>query len=180
MNDLLPWLGLVTAVAAALLSFLFGRIQLGRANALQREEELRRRRVEVYASFCSAVVEYRRAQLTRWYAQAHLSSGETLDTARPQIVEDVRTRRAAAWSEYYKVLMIANDQDVALAARHALRLARRIREAATSSQVTQYSDDVHEAIDTFVRIASAGVLTKRPLELAPAAGRVDAEVEASD
>ncbi len=170
MSDLLPWLGLVTTVLAAVLSFIFGRVRLGRENRLQREEELRRRRVEVYASFCAAAVDYRRAQLTRWFARTKYATRKELEEARPGIVEDVRLRRATAWGEYYKVLMLCNDRGVEEAARDVLRKAKEIR-SARPADVERTSDAVHEAIDHFARVASVTVTASRPRELAPPAPR---------
>lgn len=167
MSESLPWwLGLVTATLAAVLSFFFGRMRLGRENKLQREEELRRRRVEVYASFCAAAVDYRRAQLTRWFAQRQFDTRRGLEEARPDIVEDVRLRRATAWGEYYKVLMLCNDKAVEEAARDVLRKAKGIRDAGPG-EVERRSDAVHEVIDHFARVASVTVAAGRPRELAP-------------
>jgi len=168
MTEISPWLGLGGTALAAVLAFVFGRVQLGRTNEMEREAELRRRRVDVYADFCSAVVEYRRAQLVRWHERAHTQGTRALESTLPEVAQDLRARRSVAWSEYYKVLMICNDETVERLAREALRVAKRMQDSQSPEDARTRSDDAHRAIEQFARVAGSTVITtSKQRELAP-------------
>lgn len=168
MTDVSAWLGLAGIPVAAILAFVFGRLQLGRANELQREEDLRRRRVDVYANFCSAAVEYRSAQLHRWHEDRLVGASRRQSDGIYEVAQAARTRRAAAWGEYYKVLMICNDERVADLARDTLRQARRMKFSRSAEEIDRRSNEVHQAINQFARVAGATITTSsRQKELAP-------------
>jgi hypothetical protein len=60
------------SIVLAVLGFVLGRVNLNASTSLERNEELRRRRMDTYAAFCASVVEYRRAQLHRWFVKYDL------------------------------------------------------------------------------------------------------------
>lgn len=162
------WLGLLGSIIVAALAFVFGRVNLNSSTRLQREEELRRRRVDTYAAFCVAVIEYRRAQLHRWFVGSDLSgAGAAVEEQRPDVADDVRRCRAAAWGKFYEVLMICNDAEVVSRAQRALSLTKDIKTAPDADAVNARSDDVHDAVREFAAYAGETVLTTQPAPAAP-------------
>jgi|GEM_PF-2002796 hypothetical protein len=150
------------SIVLAVLGFVLGRVNLNASTSLERNEELRRRRMDTYAAFCASVVEYRRAQLHRWFVKYDLGgSGPDVERQRPDVAEDVRRSRAAAWADFYRVLMICGDQAVEDHARHALTLTRRMKHAPDRDQVRAASDEVHAAVDTFARSVASTVLARK-------------------
>jgi hypothetical protein len=163
------WLGIATTVMAAVLAFLFGRINLTRATRSQREEDVRRQRLETYATFCSNVIDFRRAQLHRWHVGRRLGGPVAVEENLPDVANDVRKSRAAAWAAYYRVLMICNDTEIEQRARKALDATRDMKDAPTEEELDRRSDLVRNAVDDFARCAAGSVLSTKPLELAPPA-----------
>lgn len=161
------WLGILGSVIVAALAFVFGRVNLGSATRLQREEDLRRRRVDTYATFCAAVIEYRRAQLHRWHVGGRLGGNVPVENERPEVAEDVRRTRAEAWGQYYHVLMICNDHAVVQQAQHALWLTRQMKYCQSAEDLDRTSDTVHDAVAWFAAIAGRTVVADRPSAEAP-------------
>ena len=151
------WLGLVGSLVLAVLAFFFGRMNQNRQNSVQRDEDLRRTRLDTYASFCAAMVNYRRAQLYRWYAGRDVGSPAEVERRRPGVAEEVRKARAVAWSQLYKVVMICNDGEVENRARTAIALAKEMKTAHTPEELDELSEKVHQAIDDFAHYAGSTV-----------------------
>src|SRR5262245_57279426 len=162
------WIGAGGAIVTALLAFALGRINLKHSNDVERQEALRAERLNAYAGFCAAAVEYRRAQLHRWFVGQDLAQSghdETpqariarVEHQRPEVAEDVRTARAGAWGCYYRVLMIGTDDDVAAQARHTLERTKQLKNAVDADEAEGLSNDVHDQVDQFARRAGTTVL----------------------
>jgi hypothetical protein len=161
------WIGFGTTIAAATLAFLFGRVNLARATQHEREEDLRRTRIEAYATFCSNIVEYRRAQLHRWFVGQDHGGPDAVELERPQVADDVRSSRAGAWSAFYRVLMICNDEDIVRQARATLEIAREMKNSTSAEELNAQSDLVHSAVEEFARLSGASVLAAQPRRLGP-------------
>jgi hypothetical protein len=164
------WVGFSSAVVVAVLTFLFGLLNLRRNTRNQRAEELRRRRVQVYAAFCAGVIDYRRAQLHRWHVTARLGSAEKVEKKAPDVAEDVRRSRSTAWGHFYEVLMICNDLQVEAEARRSMELARSMKESRTAAELDTVSDQVHDQVARFARVAGRTVLARDQREAAPPPG----------
>jgi hypothetical protein len=162
------WVGFSSAVVVAVLTFGFGVLNLRRTSRAQRQEELRRRRVDAYAAFCAAAIEYRRAQLHRWHVTRRFGSTEAVEEQVPTIADDLRASRAAAWGRFYEVLMICNDRRVEEQARAVLMTARSMKWAETPEELDEISDRVHDQVADFARVAGSTVLADRQPEVAPA------------
>lgn len=106
------WQKAAVSVGLAALAFLFGRINANRQNAAQRDEELRRARLDSYSALCGAIVEYRRAQLHRWFVGRDIGTADEVERQRPEVANEVRRTRATAWSEFYRVVMICDDDEL--------------------------------------------------------------------
>ncbi|TYP87513.1 hypothetical protein [Blastococcus xanthinilyticus] len=125
---------------------------------VQRNEDLRRRRMEVYMAFCGAALDYRRAVLNQWYVRARLGGKDAAAQAEPAVGEDVRATRAAAWSRYYEVFMLSSGP-VSAAADAALQSAAAIS-GATPARRKELSDQVHREIKSFAELAATSVRTR--------------------
>ena len=155
-------IGISGTIVAALLAFLLGRVNLARAYEHERSESLRHERIRTFATFCAAVVEYRRAQLHRWFVGAdHGNDPRTVEERRPDVAEDVRNCRAAAWSAFYRLLMICDDDALAVQARETLALTKSMKEAKSPQEVSDRSDRVHSAVEAFARAARSTTTTRR-------------------
>lgn len=141
------WIGVAGTVVAALLAFVFGRVNLARASDHERSESLRHQRLEVFGGFCAAMVQYRRAQLQRWFDR----QGDSQAVGSATAADQVRTARADAWSSYYQLLMLTDDPAITGAARDLLETARSMKKAASAEEVEARSDEVHALIDAFAR-----------------------------
>src|SRR4051812_30994864 len=84
------WIGLGGTLAAALLAFMFGRVNFARASEHELAEALRQERIHTFATFCAAIIEYRRAQLHRWFTGRDWSDdGRSVEEQRPEVADDV-------------------------------------------------------------------------------------------
>lgn len=157
------------SIVLAILGFALGRVNLRASMSLERNEDLRRRRIDTYAAFCASVVEYRRAQLHRWFVGHDLSgSGPGIEWQRPDVAEDVRQSRAAAWADFYRVLMICDDAIIERLGRDAMTVTRSMKQASNVDEVLTISDQVHAAVDAFARGVANSVLAPEQPPLGPA------------
>ena len=89
--------------------------------------------------------------------------GNQLKKPAPQVAGDERDSRAAAWSGFYRLLMVCDNDDLADKARRALVLTKSMKEAATAEELDRLCDEVHAAVGTFARAARATTMAQRPV-----------------
>jgi hypothetical protein len=154
-------------VVLAVVSFGLGLFTNWATARREREDELRRRRVEAYARFCANVIEYRRAQLHRWYVGATVGGPNEVEEKRPEVAEDVRAHRAAAWAGFYEVSMICADAGVEAQARRCLVTTKSMKFATDAAVLDTISDQVHVQVADFARVAGATVLARRQKRAVP-------------
>lgn len=145
------WIGIAGTVVAALLAFIFGRVNLSRASDHERSEALRRQRLEVFGRFCAAIVQYRRAQLHRWFEGSQDGGPNPAKAIPPEVDDEVRAARADAWAAYFRMLMLTDDQNLTDNARRVLALTRAMKASRTADEVDHKSDQVPAAVDDFAR-----------------------------
>jgi hypothetical protein len=145
------WIGIAGTVVAALLAFVFGRVNLARASDHERSEALRRQRLEVFGGFCAAIVQYRRAQLHRWFEGSQNGAPNPTKQISPEVDDEVRASRADAWAAYYQMLMLTEDRKLTDDARHVLALTKAMKDSKSADEVNLKSDEVHAAVDGFAR-----------------------------
>lgn len=145
------WIGIAGTVVAALLAFIFGRVNLSRASDHERSEALRRQRLEVFGGFCAAIVQYRRAQLHRWFEGSQEGVPDRSKAIPPEVDNEVRAARADAWALYYQMLMLTDDKNLTDNARQVLTLTRAMKDSRSADEVDYRSDEVHAAVDDFAR-----------------------------
>jgi hypothetical protein len=155
------WSPLIVAAVAAVLAFVLGLLRLSRDTKVQRNEDLRRRRVEAYAAFCAAAIEYRTAQTNRWHAYHALDGQLELDTEPPELAKDLRTSRGAAWSRYYEVLMICDDPSIVEAANDALQSAADMNRSLDRAEFARLGDLVHDQVARFAVMAGDAVHARK-------------------
>lgn len=145
------WIGVAGTVVAALLAFVFGRVNLSRASDHERSEALRRQRLEVFGGFCAAIVQYRRAQLHRWFEGSRDGVPSLAAPVSSDVDNEVRASRADAWAAYYQMLMLTGDKNLTDDAKRVLELTRAMKYSRTADEVDRASDEVHAAVDDFAR-----------------------------
>lgn len=161
------WLGILGSAVVAVLAFAFGRINLNRQNAVERDAEIRRARLESFATFCAAIIEYRRAQLHRWFVGSDVGSAEQVEQRRPEVAEEVRRTRAAAWGQFYRVVMICGDDELERRAHEAMALTKQMKFSDDAEQLNELSDRVHDAVDAFARHAGLTIRAQRQPAASP-------------
>lgn len=108
------------------------------------------------------MVEYRRSQLYRWFVGKDTGGGPRIvEEHRPDVAKDVRDSRAAAWSSYYRLPMVCDDDDLAGRAKATLALTKRMKTANTDDEINALSDEVHDAVEDFALEARSTTLTRR-------------------
>ena len=173
--------GLFASLVLAVVGFVLGRVQQNRQNAMAREdamrrdemardESLRQTRLDSYAALCSAIIAYRRAQLHRWFVGQDVGAAELVEQERPEVANEVRLTRAAAWGQLYKVVMICNDDRLEEMARDAMKLTKDMKSAADADELEVRSNLVHTAVDDFARHAGATVRSTRQRDASPPPG----------
>jgi len=119
-------------------------------------EQLRQDRIHAYSEFAGALIEYRRTQLARWFADHDRNAAED-DVRRAR--EESRMRRAAALDRYYRVTLLAGSATVKGAAAQALDCTHAVDEAQTREAADALADRVRdELLRTFIERGEEQVL----------------------
>jgi hypothetical protein len=159
--------GLIASLLLAVVGFFLGGVQQNRQNEIARDEALRETRLDAYAALCSAIIEYRRAQLHRWFVGQDIGAASAVEQNRPEVADEVRRTRAAAWGQFYKVVMICNDDHLETLARDAMKLTKQMKFAPDAEELDRRSDVVHEAVEKFAHQAGATVRSLRQRDASP-------------
>ncbi|WP_030343619.1 MULTISPECIES: hypothetical protein [unclassified Streptomyces] len=139
----------MTGIGAALLgtavgAFLTHFLQRRNASLARLHEE----RISAYVAFAEAVMELRRELMDRWFAD---HNGVTHDSA------PVYTARSTMWTAYYRVLLLAGDEDIRQAAVAAREKVSSIKKAGSLALMKECSDGTRAAVSRFVDSARAEV-----------------------
>src|SRR5687767_2039269 len=98
------WTALI-GVVGALSGTIFGSLLtqwLQRRNVAH--ARLHEARLAAYSNFATAIMEYRKALMDRWFIE---------NEGRPNLDgHDVYETRSAAWAAYFQVALVASDGDV--------------------------------------------------------------------
>ena len=136
--------------------YLYASTLARRAHRDSQLERLRQDRIEAYSAFASALVEYRRTQLGRWFAE---HDGSMPDEEQRLARDEARLRRAAALDCFYRVRLLAGSVATNEAAREALDCTHAIQDAGSKSGATALADRVRdELLPRFVEASEAQVL----------------------
>jgi hypothetical protein len=157
----------LTGVLLAVVSFGLGLVTTAWTTRRQRNEELRRRRLDVFSEFCASAIEYRRAQLHRWHVGRRLGSPDDVEDRAPEAAEDVRSHRAAAWARYYEVAMISADPAIVDSAHTVLLTTKSMKWATSEDELNHRSEQVHDLVAAFARVVAPSVQARKQAEAAP-------------
>lgn len=107
-------------------------------------------RIAAYARFASAVMEYRRALMERWF----LENGAQQATPDGHRVYDAR---AAAWGALFEVQLLTADPRIAELAREAIDATSAIKEADGHGVLVQRADESRTRVESFISSARGDV-----------------------
>jgi hypothetical protein len=147
------WIAVAGTIAGTLVGagggYLSQRANARRTERAAQSEHLRQERMTIYSAFAGAVMEYRRAQLDRWK-----NRGQPEDRDR---ANEVYRTRSKAWHEYYRVRMITSTKEIDGQAYDALRLATRLKDAASDDDLNKLGEDCRRSVLRFSDIAAREV-----------------------
>ena len=154
-------LGAIIAVAGTLLgssiTYLFQRRSSDRAEAFAFRQQLRAERMTVYSDFAGAISDFRRGQQDRWHrANEHRDSSAAFDSR----LEAYRLRSASLHA-LFRVQLVAADQILIEAARHAYELTSSINQAASETELGTLAVKARDQLQNFVENASRDVQLNR-------------------
>jgi hypothetical protein len=136
--------------------YVYARRLASHAHREGQRERLRQDRIQAYSDFAGALIEYRRAQLARWFLD-HDDAADPADVHRTR--DESRVRRAVALDRYYRVTLLAGSQTVKKAADQALQHTHRIHDADTREAADALADSVRdELLRVFIEEAEKQVL----------------------
>jgi hypothetical protein len=122
-------------------------------------EQLRQDRIQAYSDFAGALIEYRRTQLARWFAE-HADPREQEDVRHA--AHESRVQRAAAHDRYFRVRLLADSADIKAAAKQALDCTNRIHDATTHEEANTTADHVRDdLLRAFIEVSEDQVLVRR-------------------
>ncbi|MCX5558374.1 hypothetical protein [Streptomyces sp. NBC_00038] len=122
-----------TAVGAFVTHFL----QRRNASLARLHEE----RISAYVAFAEAVMEFRRELMDRWFVER---DGAVHDST------PVYSARSTMWTAYYRVVLLAGDEDIRQSATTARETVSSIKKAGNMDTMKERSDLTREAVRRFV------------------------------
>lgn len=138
-----------TGIGGALLgtavgAFVTHLLQRRNASLARLHEE----RISAYVAFAEAVMELRRELMDRWFAE---HNGSTYDSS------PVYTSRSTMWTAYYRVVLLAGNEDIRQAAAAARETVSLIKKAQSLDLMKERSDTTRDAVRRFVDTARVEV-----------------------
>lgn len=138
---LIALLGIIGTLTGVVVS---GRLQQKTNLAAEGAADRRRRadhRAAAFAAFAGHLIEYRRAELARWYeVDDARSRGHLLDADLAPSAPEARSARSAAWGSYYSMRLLWDDHDLMASAERLLHNASGLEHVDNNGQVKQLAD----------------------------------------
>ncbi|GAB2899015.1 hypothetical protein GCM10022245_37660 [Streptomyces mayteni] len=128
----------------------FQRLASRRGESFARSEALREERIAAYASFATALEDYRHAQASRWYRKQEDPDGETFLTAR----DEAHRLRTVARQALYRVKLLTDEEGVVVAAERAYRRTWDLSNARNQADRDSRDSQALQAIEAFVARAA--------------------------
>ncbi|MEW1974449.1 hypothetical protein AB0301_05105 [Microbacterium profundi] len=100
-------------------------------------------RIAAYAKFASALMDYRRALLERWFVDDGASPSPGSD-------DGVYVTRSSAWGAYFEVQLLAAEDPIRAAARTALDSTSAIKDATDRLDLVSRSDRSRADVEAFI------------------------------
>jgi len=148
----------VIAVAGTLLgsivTYVFQRVNAGRAERFAREERLRQERIATYSGFAGAITELRRGVISLWFVR------QRDDAPRPELYA-ARTEAdrlgAAADHARFRVQLLAEDPDLVALADAAFEPIGAIHHAADRAELVNHENRCQDLLRMLITAAGAQV-----------------------
>jgi hypothetical protein len=137
------WVGVVGALVGAIVGALLTQYLQRRNVAYARLHESR---IDAYQDFIGAMMEFRKALTDRWFAE-QLNAGYPVDSAA------VYATRSTAWSAYYRVELLAGDDDIVTLARDARDRTAAIKNAPDNAAMNGQADLSRTSVGAFATAA---------------------------
>jgi hypothetical protein len=135
-------IGVVGALAGTIVGSLLTQV-LQRRNAAH--ARLHEARLEAYRGFATAVMDFRKALMDRWFIE---------NEGRPHLDgHDVYATRSAVWAAYYQVLLVAGDDDIVQRAQQARDLTSSLKNVTTRADLNDRGDACRIAVGQFADAA---------------------------
>ncbi|MEV0277407.1 hypothetical protein AB0I22_13630 [Streptomyces sp. NPDC050610] len=149
----------VTGSVIAVLGTLFGAALTHRfqrratADAVRfaRDEQLRQERLDAYARYGGALMNYRRSVMNHWLAQQERRSDEVQEA----LTQESYRQRTAAQEAMFRVELLSDDPVLIEAGRDALERMSAIRQARSGEDFTQRRNATHALIYEFITSSKA-------------------------
>jgi hypothetical protein len=147
----------VIAIAGTLLgsatTYLFQRMNAQRAEIFSFQQQLRSERMIVYSDFAKAVKDYQRAQDSWWFRNRE---GPESKDAYDAIVQALDLGSSVQHA-LFRVELVTDSSELIEKARHAYRLANKLREAATKADLGLREDVAEGALGDFIALAKRDI-----------------------
>ncbi|MFF3878690.1 hypothetical protein [Streptomyces sp. NPDC001978] len=148
-------LGSLIAVVGTLLgsvaTYVFQRRGVEIAENRAQRELRRRERLEVFAEFAGAAMDLRRAAYDRWHRERDSPASDAFILARDEYYKIY----AAARNFELRLRLVADDQELAELAHEAIERAGDIKDSASEGERATAGDLAKQALDKYMRAASA-------------------------
>ncbi len=168
MDDV--WVALLSVMGTLAAVLVTAHVQRRASRDAELRDERRRladRRAEAMADFARNLIDYRRAELQRWFevenARKH---GERLDPDAAGAGELVRTTRSTSWGEFYRLRLLWDDDEILGNARDLLSRISELEHIRGKEQVKLLANAIRDDLAKLTdrareRLAPARFHTRR-------------------
>lgn len=140
-------------LAGSVMNHLLQNRSTSKADGFARAERLREQRLTVYGEFAKVIMEYRRAEFTRWdCAHQQLPEQRQLEAR----AESHRIR-SSAWHSLYQVDFLSDDRRLIEVASMLLEITGDLHHAGDEEDLRVRGGLVREELRHFVEFGSAQV-----------------------
>src|SRR4051794_35638807 len=110
---LIALLGIMGTLSAGVLTSTLQHRSARETQAWQNRQRLWDKRAEVVSKYASQMTEFRRAEVQCWHQVADArKEGRSIDVDHAPSGDDLRTARVAAWSAFYELRLLWDDEDL--------------------------------------------------------------------
>ena len=143
-------IGVLGALAGTVAGSLLTQILQRQSSALGRLHDAR---IDSYGTFAAAAMDFRRAQMGRWFTKKAGRYDPTVD--------DVYEARSRTWAAYYRVVLLTSRSEVIICAGEARDLISSLKDAASQEELNALGKACREAVSRFADAARQEVMTSR-------------------
>jgi hypothetical protein len=118
-------------------------------------ERLRQERLLAYSDYAGSLIEFRRLQLARWFAERDDRAEPTRLAA---LIDDARKQRARTLEGYFRITLIADAHDIEDCAKQAFDCANTIHDAPGREAVIRQADRLRDVlVPAFIKASAKEV-----------------------